>query len=284
MTFFQNDLISLVGLCSAAPEKLDHFTPIDIDIYIFVGSHLFPDPTIRRDEFTDINYQKTFWRHKQVEIGTPTSWFIAMLRNFDIHPSASEDRDVVARKAITKPLPENLLPLPDEEEDMSPPPQAQEDPEPVAADLDARIDADIEVEQSVQEDRAPHSSSSSARANQQVLGLDTSDLSAEQARMLRFQVDSLYESAQREYQLLELAEQPPSLKCVLRPYQRQALTWLCNRERVGDSKSLDTVVKRHPLWDEYEFLDKERTKFYVNPFSKEISLVFPRASPSCRGG
>ena len=95
------------------------------------------------------------------------------------------------------------------------------------------------------------------------------------------------------------ADHPVGLKCELRPYQRQALAWMADREAGAGSQpvgagaatgsgaeskgsSAHGTVRRHPLWDEYAFADG--SKFYLNPYNGEASLRFPRARPSARGG
>ena len=51
-------------------------------------------------------------------------------------------------------------------------------------------------------------------------------------------------------------------------------------ERTGGSKG--AVRHRHPLWEEYQFVDGER--FYANPFSSQLSLDFPESSGVALGG
>lgn len=55
----------------------------------------------------------------------------------------------------------------------------------------------------------------------------------------------------------------------------------------GDSKG-----SLHPLWEEYTFANdpwktsnmQQDEKFYVNPFTGEMSLTFKSADSACRGG
>jgi DNA repair protein RAD5 len=78
----------------------------------------------------------------------------------------------------------------------------------------------------------------------------------------------------------------------LRPYQKQALHWLLNKEKnhsSGDGGSM------HPLWEQYlwPIVDHDDhplpvieglESFYVNPYLGEISLDFPRQEQNCLGG
>ncbi len=96
---------------------------------------------------------------------------------------------------------------------------------------------------------------------------------------------AVYASVNRAVDLSE-APQPPALKCQLRPYQRQALSWLCARElaQSASTSSADParqasnaeVRHRHPLWEEYAFADGD--KYFLNPFSMCASVVFPAST------
>lgn len=78
----------------------------------------------------------------------------------------------------------------------------------------------------------------------------------------------------------------------LRPYQKQALHWLSNKEKnLSDRKD----VSLHPLWEEYLWPTKDQDdqelpqvegldKFYVNPYLGELSIEFPRQEQNCLGG
>jgi DNA repair protein RAD5 len=78
----------------------------------------------------------------------------------------------------------------------------------------------------------------------------------------------------------------------LRPYQKQALHWLLNKEK---NQSDRDNVSMHPLWEEYlwPLIDQDGQtvpyvpgleKFYVNPYSGELSLDFPKQEQNCLGG
>lgn len=78
----------------------------------------------------------------------------------------------------------------------------------------------------------------------------------------------------------------------LRRYQKQALHWFLNKEKNISERDNESM---HPLWEEYTWPtmdenDEEvpkvdgRDKFYVNPYSGELSLEFPRQEQNCLGG
>ena len=109
-------------------------------------------------------------------------------------------------------------------------------------------------------------------------------------------------------------EPPDSFVYILRPYQKQALTWMNARE-TGDATVRDQSL--HPLWEEcvlafmpfdggllrprYAFRKEQpdgkpieidddddniepSRKFYWNPYSGELSLTFPTSNTTSKGG
>jgi DNA repair protein RAD5 len=78
----------------------------------------------------------------------------------------------------------------------------------------------------------------------------------------------------------------------LRRYQKQALHWFLNKEKNISERDDESM---HPLWEEYIWPIKDESdaklprvigkdKFYVNPYSGELSLEFPRQEQNCLGG
>jgi DNA repair protein RAD5 len=112
------------------------------------------------------------------------------------------------------------------------------------------------------------------------------------------EIDTIYSKAQMGDVRLEETEPPDTFTYTLRPYQKQALTWMRSRE-AGDSSLRDQGL--HPLWEEYAFrlerahdapieveddddtIDPSR-KFYWNPYSGELSLTFPTSNTMSKGG
>ncbi|KAK6533484.1 DNA helicase rad5 [Orbilia ellipsospora] len=107
------------------------------------------------------------------------------------------------------------------------------------------------------------------------------------------QLDQLYKKAQTFDFNSPEAEPAETFAMNLRRYQKQALHWMLNKER--DKKNEGQEESMHPLWEEYTWPlkdenDKElpvvesQEKFYVNPYSGELSLKFPVQEQNCLGG
>ncbi|RDW94717.1 putative DNA repair protein rad-5 [Coleophoma crateriformis] len=107
------------------------------------------------------------------------------------------------------------------------------------------------------------------------------------------QLDSLYRKAQSFDFNAPEAEPAESFAMNLRPYQKQALHWMMSKEKNERDESKE--MSMHPLWEEYSWPnrdmdDKElpgvvdQEKFYVNPYSGELSLDFPVQEQHCLGG
>ncbi|BEI81856.1 hypothetical protein CcaverHIS002_0210160 [Cutaneotrichosporon cavernicola] len=114
------------------------------------------------------------------------------------------------------------------------------------------------------------------------------------------EIDTIYRKAQMNDANLLESEPPDTFLYTLRPYQKQALTWMEARE-AGKDNLRNSNQTLHPLWEEYAFrkdrevgdpieieddddyIDPSR-KFFWNPYSGELSLEFPRAENTARGG
>ncbi|KAF3910931.1 hypothetical protein ABW20_dc0109639 [Dactylellina cionopaga] len=107
------------------------------------------------------------------------------------------------------------------------------------------------------------------------------------------QLDQLYKKAQTFDFNSPEAEPAESFVMSLRKYQKQALNWMLNKER--DKKEDGQEESMHPLWEEYTWPLKDENdqdlpvvesqdKFYVNPYSGELSLKFPIQEQNCLGG
>jgi DNA repair protein RAD5 len=109
-------------------------------------------------------------------------------------------------------------------------------------------------------------------------------------------LNMLYKKAQMYDPDMPTMDPPTTFKFELRKYQKQALCWLVSKES-GD----DNVRKQqslNPLWEEYvwpqdESNDKENIttpndnptdKFYLNPYSGEMSLSMPTYNSMHKGG
>ncbi|EER25103.1 SNF2 family N-terminal domain containing protein [Coccidioides posadasii C735 delta SOWgp] len=114
----------------------------------------------------------------------------------------------------------------------------------------------------------------------------------EEERLDQDQLDSLYQKAQRFDFTMPEATPGEHFAMELRKYQKQALYWMLGKEK--DMKS-NRETSMNPLWEEYTWPVKDvdekplprvlnRDKFYVNPYSGELSLEFPLQEQHCLGG
>jgi DNA repair protein RAD5 len=107
------------------------------------------------------------------------------------------------------------------------------------------------------------------------------------------QLDALYKKAQSVDVDAPAAQPAGTFAMNLRNYQKQALYWMMAKE--NDEKNEARESSMHPLWEEYvwpvkDMEDKDLPiiagleKFYVNPYSGELSLDFPIQEQHCLGG
>lgn len=115
----------------------------------------------------------------------------------------------------------------------------------------------------------------------------------EGAELEQDQLDTLYKKAQSFDFNTPTREPADDFTMNLRKYQKQALHWMISKER--DEKSENKEISMHPLWEEYAWPIKDmedhavptvigQDKFYVNPYSGELSLDFPVQEQHCLGG
>lgn len=107
------------------------------------------------------------------------------------------------------------------------------------------------------------------------------------------QLDALYKKAQSfDFDTPE-AEPADTFAMTLRPYQKQSLYWMLAKEK--NQRTEDRETSMHPLWEEYTWPLKDHDDkdlpvvpdqpcFYVNPYSGDLSLDFPKQEQHCLGG
>ncbi|EOA87305.1 DNA helicase rad5 [Exserohilum turcicum] len=107
------------------------------------------------------------------------------------------------------------------------------------------------------------------------------------------QLDSLYKKAQSFDFNTPTMEPANTFRMDLRKYQKQALFWMVSKEK--DQSIEDRETSMHPLWEEYLWPThdannqpvptvEDQNMFYVNPYSGELSLEFPKQEQNCLGG
>jgi DNA repair protein RAD5 len=123
---------------------------------------------------------------------------------------------------------------------------------------------------------------------------DANDSSEEDegAELEEDQLDTLYRKAQSFDFNMPEAQPPSSFTMDLRKYQKQALHWMLSKEK---DKKQARERSMHPLWEEYNWPTKDVDdkdlpivegidKFYVNPYSGDLSVDFPAQEQHCLGG
>ncbi|KAH7307999.1 SNF2 family N-terminal domain-containing protein [Stachybotrys elegans] len=114
----------------------------------------------------------------------------------------------------------------------------------------------------------------------------------EEKELEQDQLDSLYKKAQSFDFSTPEAEPADTFALTLRPYQKQALHWMMAKEK--DERG-NREPSMHPLWEEYDWPTKDlddkdlplvegQAKFYLNPYSGDLSLDFPLQDQHCLGG
>ncbi|SPQ26177.1 94b998ed-479e-4418-915a-54de6e9a6c6e [Thermothielavioides terrestris] len=121
----------------------------------------------------------------------------------------------------------------------------------------------------------------------------SSDENEEGQELEQHQLDALYKKAQSFDFNTPEAEPAGTFALTLRPYQKQSLHWMMAKERNVLNEEREESM--HPLWEEYAWPTKDhddkelpevagQPTFYVNPYSGELSLEFPRQKQHCLGG
>lgn len=120
-----------------------------------------------------------------------------------------------------------------------------------------------------------------------------SDEDDDDEKLEQDQLDALYKKAQTFDFSTPEAEPANTFAMTLRPYQKQSLHWMMAKEK--DVRNEEREASMHPLWEEYAWPTKDHDDkelpnvdgqpvFYVNPYSGELSLEFPRQEQHCLGG
>ncbi|KAJ3814435.1 DNA repair protein RAD5 [Lentinula aff. lateritia] len=150
------------------------------------------------------------------------------------------------------------------------------------------------LERELQEDalQISHTSQTKPKKHLEIVG-DGEEVEVEDGEDLsKSDLDVIYKRAQHHDQDMGEMEAAESFTLTLRGYQKQALFWMDSLEsgkmNAREAKSL------HPLWSEYAFpakpdggfidLTEEEKLFYLNPYSGEMTLNFPKSERNCKGG
>ncbi|XP_058523315.1 E3 ubiquitin-protein ligase SHPRH isoform X1 [Ochotona princeps] len=97
-------------------------------------------------------------------------------------------------------------------------------------------------------------------------------------------IDELYhfvkQTHQQEARSVQVDVQHPALNPVLRPYQREAVKWMLQQERVRNTPADEHAL--HFLWR--EIITSDCWKIYYNPYTGCIIREFPNSGPQLLGG
>ncbi|GAO45879.1 hypothetical protein G7K_0125-t1 [Saitoella complicata NRRL Y-17804] len=126
------------------------------------------------------------------------------------------------------------------------------------------------------------------------LKTDDSDEAEEGQELDTHQLDALYAKAQQYDFNMPCMDPADTFAFDLRKYQKQALHWMVNKER-ADEESARTTNALHPLWEEFMWPtqdadgktivhEEDDDKFYLNPYSSQLSLEFQKAGQDSFGG
>ncbi|KAK0719094.1 SNF2 family N-terminal domain-containing protein [Apiosordaria backusii] len=148
-----------------------------------------------------------------------------------------------------------------------------------AAEMDDKKDKEGSIAQSGSQDNPASSPNSDENEDGQELEQD--------------QLDALYKKAQSFDFNTPEAEPADTFAMTLRPYQKQSLYWMMAKEK--DQRNKEREKSMHPLWEEYTWplkdyddndlpLVADQPAFYINPYSGDLSLEFPRQEQHCLGG
>ncbi|KAF5566119.1 DNA repair RAD5 [Fusarium phyllophilum] len=148
------------------------------------------------------------------------------------------------------------------------------------------------AEQDEQKQKEAKKANGDTNENGKEAGSSQSSETEEGEELEQDQLDALYKKAQSFDFSTPEAEPADTFAMTLRSYQKQALHWMMTKEKDETSNREPSM---HPLWEEYDWPLKDvddknvpqvegQPKFYVNPYSGDLSLDFPVQEQHCLGG
>jgi DNA repair protein RAD5 len=128
----------------------------------------------------------------------------------------------------------------------------------------------------------------------------SSDEEGEGKEVAEDTLNLLYKKAQMYDPDMPTVDPPDTFKFDLRKYQKQALCWMIAKES-GSEEDIRKQQSLNPLWEEYAWPQDDSVstgkenqdtltgdvvteKFYLNPYSGEMSLTFPTYKAIHKGG
>jgi DNA repair protein RAD5 len=122
--------------------------------------------------------------------------------------------------------------------------------------------------------------------NSTALSRTSSQSEDEEDTIAQDTLNALYKKAQMYDPEMRDMDPAKTFRFELRKYQKQALCWMVGKEE-GGNQDVRKQESLNPLWEEYEWPQEEpgpREKFYMNPYSGEMSLTIPTYQSMHKGG
>lgn len=246
-TLIDQEVCKFEGTCVYAPERLRTNDTVFLQLRCFLLKSAFLSRSFRQ---TDDTYLDPFQRGEtqdEKELRQRQTALVKLFQESNLQPTASNAHSRDSRTGLLK-----------------------------AAEKDEQK---AKEKKSAQNGAPPGSSAPSEDEDEKELEQD--------------QLDALYKKAQSFDFNTPEAEPADTFAMDLRSYQKQALYWMMAKEK--DQKSDRDSTSMHPLWEEYTWPLKDvdeqdlppvegQEKFYVNPYSGELSLDFPAQEQHCLGG
>ncbi|KAL1954148.1 hypothetical protein VTO42DRAFT_1556 [Malbranchea cinnamomea] len=245
-TLIDQKICTFEGMCVYAPDHIR----INDTVYIQLKCYLLHDAFCKRSTpiaADDATTTRIFEQHETAEERALRLRQVALVTLFDeinLHPTSGDE-------SVTKYKKEGLL---------------------RAADLDQQV--------------------AKGRGRGSPRDENESSDSEEGKKLEQDQLDTLYQKAQSFDFNSPEATPAESFIMELRKYQKQALHWMLGKEKDNSPRRQTSM---HPLWEEYTWPVKDvddrplprvrgQDKFYINPYSGELSLDFPIQEQNCLGG
>jgi len=304
------NLIDIESEVTYAPPVLEYACLIAIKLQVYVRPALFMYKDPSPDAATSSNpfVRRAQARREAAGLGprfSPIKAFIRLLKECEVPPINSMEEEMMENMAKVEESKVNeQVESKDGTVEEGEKKEAATAADQVMTDSDLTTDSDRLLDTAASGssslDPAPIPASSptiDASLPPEAIAAELADSASntEGARISRAQLDSLYAGTTAVSTAIPEADEPQGFKARLYPYQRQALYWMMMREagedgqrNANDAKQAmeggTSPQRRHALFDEYAFADEEDTRFWVNPFSNEITLQFPASTGSCKGG
>ena len=245
-TLMDQGVCAFEGTCVYAPERLRTNDTVFLQLRCSLLSTAFDRRGFRLADDRSVNPYEQAETNDEKELRLRQTALVRLLQEINLQPTEANSQASEGRKGLLK-----------------------------AAEMDEQKQKEAKKQEANGKDSSP-----------------ASDEAEEGEELEQDQLDALYRKAQSfDFDTPE-ADPADTFAMSLRPYQKQALHWMIAKEK--DEKS-DRGPSMNPLWEEYAWPTKDvddkelplvdgQDKFYLNPYSGDISLDFPEQEQHCLGG